>query len=107
MGGARAVCLDWKTGKHRNDQMQLEISALQIFCHYPVKIVSAGYVWLRDGILDCFEFKRDDLEVTLEDFIAKDDKIDEYERLNTWPTIPSKYKCTYCPVSKRDCHHKQ
>jgi len=45
--GAKAYCLDWKTGKKRDNPTQMQVFAYMIFLHFPeVQEVTTSFIWL-------------------------------------------------------------
>lgn len=98
LNGCRGLCVDWKTGKRRPDFLQLEISAVQMFIHYPeLDIVTTAFVWLKDEKLDMEVYTRGEFEDLLTMIKAKAQRIEAAKELDVWPAKPGPL-CNYCPA---------
>lgn len=94
----RALILDWKTGKRRPKFYQLELSAMQLFLHYPmIDTIKTGFIWLRDDAMDTHTYKRDELAGMIERFRAKVTEIEQAVIDDVWPAKPSGL-CGFCPA---------
>ena len=93
-----AVVSDWKTGKHRPDNFQLEILAVSTFKHYPdVQRVKASFVWLKDMRMDHVNYTRDDCAALWTKLHGKVSRIEAALKEDVWPAKPSGL-CPYCPA---------
>jgi hypothetical protein len=96
--GDAAVVADWKTGKHRPDNFQLEILALLVFKHYPdIKRVKASFVWLKDMRMDHRIYTRNDTARLWDKVYAHVGRIETAVRKDMWPAKPSGL-CPWCPA---------
>lgn len=96
--GSLAVNLDWKTGKRKNDPLQLDIFAAQVFKHFPeVQTVRSSLVWLQTLELDTSTHKRADLNVLWGNIMPRTNRIEQAHDTNVWPPKPSGL-CNYCPA---------
>lgn len=99
LSGKKAVIIDWKTGKRRPDFLQLELSAAQVFLHYPyIETVNTAFVWLKEGTMDAEAYKREHLAGILKDLHERTRNIEEALETGIWPAKPSGL-CGYCPVA--------
>jgi len=104
VAGSEAVVMDWKTGKRRTDQFQMQLFAVQVFKHYPdVQRVKTSLVWLRTMEIDTSTYERSDANGIWADVLRRIQRIhDAYENAN-WPARPSGL-CRYCPC-RYDCDY--
>lgn len=104
--GADAVVMDWKTGKRRADQFQMQLFAAQVFKHFPdVQRVKTSLVWLNTLEMDTERYERADSNGIWVDVMRRIRRIhDAYEAVN-WPAKPSGL-CRYCPA-RHDCDYAQ
>jgi hypothetical protein len=102
--GHDAVVMDWKTGKRKADNFQMELFAAQVFKHYPeVQRVKTSLVWLKTMEMDTELFTRLDMNAVWAEVMKRIQRIqDAYERSN-WPARPSGL-CRYCPC-RHDCDY--
>jgi|TARA_R110000765_G_scaffold351263_5_gene441229 hypothetical protein len=93
-----AVVSDWKTGKHRPDNFQLEILTACTFKHYPdIKKVRGSFVWLKDMRMDHVDYTRDDEPTLWNKIYADVSRIEAAVKEDTWPAKPSGL-CPWCPA---------
>jgi hypothetical protein len=102
--GDDAVVMDWKTGKRKADNFQMELFAAQVFKHYPeVQRVKTSLVWLKTMEMDTELFTRLDMNAVWAEVMKRIQRIqDAYEHSN-WPARPSGL-CRYCPC-RHDCDY--
>jgi hypothetical protein len=102
--GADAVVMDWKTGKRKADNFQMELFAAQVFKHYPqVQRVKTSLVWLKTMEMDTEQFTRLGMNAIWAEVMKRIQRIqDAYEHGN-WPARPSGL-CRYCPC-RHDCDY--
>jgi len=100
--GPDAVVMDWKTGKRKADQFQMQLFAAQVFKHYPeVQRVKTSLVWLKTMEMDTHQYTRLDMNEVWGEIMRRIQRIhDAYEHGN-WPARPSGL-CRYCPC-RHDC----
>lgn len=95
--GKSALVGDYKTGKRRPDPFQLDLFALQAFCHYPsVEVVSASFWWLKDDTTDSFKYSRREMPRLKQNMQYKINRIEAALENDNWPAKPSGL-CSYCP----------
>jgi RecB family exonuclease len=100
--GDEAVVMDWKTGKRRTDQFQMQLFAAQVFKHFPeVQRVKTVLVWLKTMEMDTNTYERSEVNTIWAEIMRRIRRIyDAYEHDN-WPARPSGL-CRYCPC-RHDC----
>jgi len=90
--------VDWKTGKRRGGSDQLKLFALLLFAHEPqVERVNVSFVWLQTGKMDVEKYKRSDIPILWQDFLADVRRLETAHRNSSWVPRPSGL-CSYCPV---------
>lgn len=96
--GSRSWCLDWKTGKPKENPTQLQLFAALIFAHYPeVDEVNSVFVWLNHGTTTKAVYKRSmesHLWLALE---PRFDRVQETVDLGVYKPKPSGL-CPWCPA---------
>lgn len=96
--GNLAFCLDYKTGKPKNDPTQLTLLALLTFAHFPsVEEVKSGFLWLAHDDLSITTYQRrysDALWGALESRIQR---AQEAVAKGEYPCTPTKL-CGWCPA---------
>lgn len=106
--GERALALDWKTGKVKDDMDQLRLFAGLIMQAYPyVQTVKTGYVWLNHNKLTKETFTRDDLPSIWEGFIIRSERLRTAYENNKWPARPSGLCKGWCPATRTMCEFSQ
>lgn len=96
--GDTAWCLDWKTGKPKENPTQLQLFAALVFAHFPeVQEVRTSFIWLNHDDATNSIYKRamePHLWVALEPRFLR---VQEVVDLGVYPTKPSGL-CRYCPA---------
>jgi hypothetical protein len=102
--GDKAVVMDWKTGKKRADQFQMQIFAVQVFKHFPdVQEVLTSLIWLKDGSSTTHFYSRTHANELWSEIIGRIRRIHAAAEADIWPARPSGL-CPYCPA-RHDCDH--
>lgn len=100
--GAKAYAYDWKTGKVKEDTMQLQLFSLMVFAHFPeVATVITKYVWLAYNRITSDTFYRYDMNWT--PFVKKHAVMQEAFETDIWPVRPSGLCLKHC--NNRDCEY--
>lgn len=90
---------DWKTGKKRNDKVQLRYYSLFFFLSYPnIQKITCRNVFLdlpEEEQVDPFEIKREEITTIWEDIQGKVNKIQQEENFNPRPSG----LCSFCPYT--------
>lgn len=95
----KAVLLDWKTGKRKVDNDQLQLFALLGFAHYPeVDFISTGFIWLKEGKIDVKHFRRDEIHELWQTFLPRVSRMERAYAKDAWPVKPSGLCRAWCPV---------
>jgi len=101
--GKTAEITDWKTGKRKPDNAQLELFAALAFSTYDVEKVSTKFVWLKEKSVDKDSFIASDQTAIWEEYMPRVDRFKDSYDSNDWPERPSGLCRGYCPV--RDCSY--
>jgi len=96
--GATAYCLDYKTGKVKDNPTQLQLFAAMVFAHFPeVQKVKTTFIWLKFKKVDNTIYKRDHLEALWNGLQPRLDMVKEVVELGFFKTKPSGL-CPWCPA---------
>lgn len=98
-----AVLLDWKTGKRKPDNDQMQLFAGFAFKKWPwVEKITTAFVWLKDNKTDKQVFKRDEHESQIwQEVMPRVTRMEQAYEKDSWPAKPSGLCRNYCPV--RSC----
>lgn len=98
VNGRKAYCIDWKTGKKRDNPTQLQLFAAMIFAHFPdVQEVAVAYVWLAVDDVSITTYERR-FETSLWGSLApRFNAVQDAVELGVFPTKPSGL-CPWCPA---------
>lgn len=92
----KAILFDWKTGKVREEPLELEIQALLLQAHYPkVKKIIGHYVWLKDNRLG----QPFDVSDTASVWYRVNLWVNEAETRKEFPPVKNPL-CGWCPVKQ-------
>lgn len=96
--GKKAYCLDWKTGKKRDNPTQMQLFAAMVFLHFPeVESVVTSFVWLIADDMTNVTYERrfaDSLWVAIEPRLVQ---VQESVELGVFKAKPSGL-CPWCPA---------
>jgi len=96
--GDTAYCLDYKTGKVKDNPTQLQLFAAMVFAHFPnVQEVKTSFIWLKFDQVDNTTYKRDHLEALWNGLQPRLDMVKEVVDLGYFKTKPSGL-CPWCPA---------
>jgi len=102
INGAIANVMDWKTGKRKADQFQMQLFAAQVFKHFPdVQTVKTSLVWLKTMEMDTEQYHRSQTNTLWADTMKRIQRIHKSLEHDNWPARPSGL-CRFCPV-RHDC----
>ncbi len=94
----RAHYFDWKSGKVRKDDEQIELTALMVFKHFPqVQQLNAGLVFYRQNKLHPHIVRRSDEALLWNGWIGRVRELERAVREDSWPKTPNPL-CAWCPV---------
>lgn len=103
VNGDKAVYLDWKSGKKRDGEDQINLTALSIFRHFPqVQQVNGGLLYYAHNALSPHIVHRRDESLLWNGFISRVRVLEEAIRDSNFPETPNGL-CGYCPY--RACPH--
>jgi len=97
---------DWKTGKVREDPLELAIQAVLLKAKWPsLERITGSYIWLRDDAMGTPHDLSNTEKVLarIRDTLAK---IDARQKTSIWPPDEG-VLCGWCPVTKDLCEHKR
>jgi CRISPR/Cas system-associated exonuclease Cas4 (RecB family) len=107
------LAIDWKTGKKKENKVQLGLMALCIFQHFPkVQVVRTEYVWLQEDPADVPNattqqiFRRGDMVKFVSEVLPRVQKLEWAHRTMTFPPNPSGLCVRYCKVTSCPFHGK-
>jgi hypothetical protein len=102
--GPVALVIDWKTGKIKEDSVQLALTAQCVFSHYPdVHAVRTEFVWLAEDATTRADFKRGDMPAFWADLWPRISALEQAHKLTEYPAKPGALCRRWCPVTK--CPH--
>jgi CRISPR/Cas system-associated exonuclease Cas4 (RecB family) len=94
---AKAIVVDWKTGKRRPDFDQLEMFALATFAFNPeVTAVTSMFVWTKENATDRETYKREHADGMWTKLLTRINRVEKSLESGNWPAKPSGL-CKYCP----------
>lgn len=104
--GRRAAAIDYKTGKPKNDLMQLNMNAAAVMVLHPeVQTVDLRYWWIsKGGHFTKHTLHRADLPALWERMIPRAKRMEDALETNRWPPNPSGLCKRWCPVKSCSFH---
>lgn len=101
--GNRAVLIDYKTGKPKEDFTQMGLAAAVLSRYAPeIEIIDTVYVWLQHDKVSKKTYTLSKLVDVWNDLLPRADKIDAAKKTTSFPARQSGL-CGWCPV--RICPH--
>lgn len=102
----KVAILDYKTGKRKVDNDQLQLFAAAAFKLWPsVDVVKTGYIWLKDKKIDAEDFERRHAGEIWAGYVARVQRIEASMESGKWPKRPSGLCRRWCPVGRARCEH--
>lgn len=102
----RALLLDWKTGKPREEPEELRIQGVLLKAHFPeVRTIKGRYVWLAEKRLGK-EHDVSDTAETLESIRRQCSEIVRSHEMKHWPPKQNPL-CGWCPVSSCEFNRRK
>ena len=98
LGSSIASVWDYKTGKQRNDNTQLQIMAGMVFAHNDVERVEARYLWLQEKKQSGVSYNKSELPKLWENLLFRVRRMERAHETGTFQPQPS-WACKYCPVT--------
>lgn len=98
--GKVAFTIDYKTGKHKDDDHQLALGAAGTFALHPtVDKVISGYYWTQDRRFDTATFTRKFSDRLWGIYLPHVTRMEEAVSFGDWPKKPSGLCAGWCPVT--------
>ena len=98
VNGDTAYCLDYKTGKVKDDPTQLQMFAAMVMWHFPqVNTVKTSYIWLKFNEITNATYERRFLDALWRALRPRFDRVQEVIDLGVFDTKPSGL-CPWCPA---------
>jgi hypothetical protein len=98
--GPVAVALDWKTGRIKEEPIQLGVTAQYLFSKYPdVQTVMSEYVWLKEETTSPEKFQRADMKYLWSKVLPRVQAYQEALTAQNFPPKPGGLCRSYCPVA--------
>jgi RecB family exonuclease len=96
--GDTAYCLDYKTGKVKENPTQLQLFAAMVMWHFPeVNTVKTSFIWLKFNQTTNAKYERRFLDALWRGMEPRFDKVQEIIDLGVFNTKPSGL-CPWCPA---------
>jgi hypothetical protein len=96
--GDTAYCIDWKTGKVKENPTQLQLFAAMVMWHFPqVNTVHTSFVWLAYNEVTNARYERRYLDALWRAIKPRFDKVQEVVDLGVYKTKPGPL-CPWCPA---------
>jgi RecB family exonuclease len=96
--GDTAYCIDYKTGKVKDNPTQLQLFAAMVMWHFPqVNTVKTSFVWLRFNETTNSKYERRFLDALWRGLRPRFDAVQETIDLGVYKTKPSGL-CPWCPA---------
>lgn len=100
VNGTTAYCLDYKTGKVKENPTQLQLFAAMVFWHFPeVYTVKTSFLWLKFNETTSARYERRFLSGLWAALRPRFDKVQETIDLGVFPSKPSGL-CPWCPAKE-------
>lgn len=102
--GPVAVVLDWKTGKVKEDGVQLALMAACVFAHYPeVQKIRTEFIWLKEDAQTRADFSRADMAGMWNGVMPRVQMLEAAAKTTSYPAKPGALCRRWCPVTQ--CPH--
>lgn len=98
--GEKGMLFDWKSGKRKPNNEQLELFAGLGFAKWPeLEEISTAFLWLKSGESDRNRYTRSDVPEIWNKFLPRVRRLELAFENNKWPEKPSGLCKRWCP-----CH---
>lgn len=103
--GPVAAVVDWKTGKIKEDGVQLALMAACVFAHHPeIQMCRTEFVWLKEGgAITRADFSRNDMVSVWNGVLPRVAQLRNAVENHNFPPKPGFLCRKWCPVEK--CPH--
>lgn len=99
-----ALAIDWKTGKIKEDGVQLALTAACIFAHHPgVQKIRTHFVWVAHGADTRADFAREDMPGMWRSIWPRIEQLKHAYDTTSYPAKPGGLCKRWCPVDT--CPH--
>lgn len=103
----RAVFIDWKTGKPKDDQTQLSLFAAMGLIHYPqLDSIETKFVWTQGGDPNTATYTRDNINTVWENIIPRVMRMQTGIEKKQFVPQPSGLCRKWCSVTTCEFHGK-
>jgi hypothetical protein len=102
--GQVAAVMDWKTGKIKEDGVQLALMAACVFAHHPeIQSIRTEFIWLKEDATSRCDFQRSGMPAIWNDVMPRVRSLEHAHANTEFPAKPG-YLCRkWCPVES--CPH--
>lgn len=98
--GKVAALFDYKTGRRKDDFLQLKLTAGLYFQHAPqVERIRCAFVWTKDKEVSQVDVPRDSIGDIWAEFQPRIDRYQKAFQTDTFPARPGRH-CRWCPVKQ-------
>ena len=102
-----ATVIDYKTGKKKDDQTQLELFSWFVVNHHDfdrkIKTVKSRYIWLKDNTTTGGELAYLDAKMVMNKMLPRIERMERAWNEEAFPCFPSGLCVGWCPVT--ECIH--
>ncbi len=103
----KALVVDYKTGRRKDDDSQLSLMCAMVFCHMEeIEEVHASYFWMQEPVgqqVDTLVLKRSDLLEIYSRILPRIKQFQLAHKTTEFPAQPGGLCRRYCPV--KSCPH--
>ena len=105
--GPVADGVDWKTGRVKEDEIQLLLMAQLVFAHFPeVKRCRQRFVWLKEDCATERVYNRRDMAQQWIGILQRVGELEHMKETGVYPKKPSGFCREWCPVTECEFHGK-
>jgi hypothetical protein len=98
INGDKAYCLDWKTGKVKDNPTQLQLFAAMVFATFPeVQSVTTSFIWLHHNETTNAKFERSKVGHIWNAIEPRLVRVQDAVEIGVFKTKPSAL-CRWCPA---------
>lgn len=103
-----AAIADWKTGRNKPDDTQLQLMAAAVFAHSAgTKRIRAALVFVNENHIDRAEFARDDLAEIWGGILPRVKELENARQSQHYPPQPGGLCKAYCAVTSCEFHGRK
>lgn len=97
--GPVGLAIDWKTGKKKDNSVQLGLMALCLFQHFAqLKVVRTEFIWLQSDDTTPVVFRREEMAAFVATLLPRVQKLEWAHKNMTFAPNPSGLCVRYCKV---------